>query len=158
MAIFQHYAWKGEHKIERIATEVKPVKSFRFQEQVPTIEQLHIEVENLANQVNSFSDKKIVFCHNDLLCANYVFDEQNGKLIMFNCKGFMTYAWIGRTIFYKNLAEIGSGEYLKFLSYNKSNKSVSSLDIYLYESVWYSMAGRVASATTKNGPNAPSPQ
>ena len=92
MAIFQHYAWKGEHKIERIATEVKPAKSFRFQEQVPTIEQLHIEVENLANQVKNFSDKKIVFSHNDLLCANYVFDEQNGKLIMFNSKGFMPYA------------------------------------------------------------------
>ena len=92
MAIFQHYAWNGEHKIERIATEVKPAKSFRFQEQVPTIEQLHIEVENLANQVKNFSDKKIVFSHNDLLCANYVFDEQNGKLIMFNSKGFMPYA------------------------------------------------------------------
>ena len=82
LVIFQRYAWKGEHESEPIATEFKPAKPFRFQEQVPTIEQLHVEVENLANQVNSFSNKKIVFCHNDLLCANYVFDEQNGKLVI----------------------------------------------------------------------------
>ena len=52
---------------------------FRFEELVPSLEQLKNEIENLKNQVKGFSNEQIVFCHNDLLLANYVFDEKNGN-------------------------------------------------------------------------------
>ena len=151
LVIFQHFTWKVWHEIERITTEFKPGKSFRFQEQVPTIEQLHIEVENLANQVNSFSNKKIVFCHNDLLCANYVFDEQNGKLIIFN-DYLICLNWRDH-ILQKNYRN-RDGQILKFL---RCNKSLNRFHNHFYESVWYPMASAGGTALTKNVLNASLP-
>ena len=51
----------------------------RFETKIPSLQILKDEVEEMCTKVISNANSTLVFCHNDALCANFIFDEQNGK-------------------------------------------------------------------------------
>ena len=52
---------------------------FRFEKQAPSKAKLKEEIE-LLQSVLLKHDCPVVFCHNDLLCKNIVYDETKGNL------------------------------------------------------------------------------
>ena len=56
----------------------------RLEEAIPTFEVLHQEVDMLKNVFQSLKNQpNLVFCHNDLLIANFIYDEYEGLYAIF---------------------------------------------------------------------------
>ncbi|XP_065647110.1 ethanolamine kinase 1 isoform X2 [Hydra vulgaris] len=53
----------------------------KYLELIPSIECLHSEVNQIISIVANMKTK-VVFCHNDLLCGNFIFDEYNDKVVL----------------------------------------------------------------------------
>lgn len=54
--------------------------STRFEKAVPTVEKLCEEIKVLEDVVSQMKGKQVVtFCHNDLLIANFIYDEYQSR-------------------------------------------------------------------------------
>ena len=54
------------------------VQYFRFKTQIPTKDALIAEV-NMLRDILLKHNAPVVYCHNDLLCQNIIYNQQNGK-------------------------------------------------------------------------------
>lgn len=53
---------------------------FRFEEAIPAIEKLNEEIKMLEDVVLKMKHRQgITFCHNDLLIANFIYDEYQSR-------------------------------------------------------------------------------
>ena len=53
----------------------------RYEEKLPSIEVIGKEIELIYATVKDYTPNS-VFCHNDLLCANFILNEYNGKITL----------------------------------------------------------------------------
>ncbi|XP_070569904.1 ethanolamine kinase 1-like [Ptychodera flava] len=117
----------------------------RFQENIPSYDQLGREVEELETKLVPLNSP-IVFCHNDLLLGNIVYDEQTEdiafidfELAFYNYQAFD----IG-----DHFCEFAGVHVMEFDNYPKKEFQVKWLKSYLSD--WYRFSGVNKDVTDKD--------
>ncbi|XP_070569903.1 ethanolamine kinase 1-like [Ptychodera flava] len=111
-------------------------KNRRFQENIPDYDQLGKEVEELETKLVPLNSP-IVFCHNDLLLGNIVYEEQTRDVAFIDFEtAFYNYQAfdIGN-----HFCEFAGVDVMEFDNYPKKEFQLKWLKKYLSD--WYTMSG-----------------
>ncbi|XP_077994783.1 ethanolamine kinase 1-like [Glandiceps talaboti] len=111
-------------------------KNARFQKEIPSHEQLGKEIDLLESVLKPLNSP-IVFCHNDLLLANVIYDEQTDSISFIDYE-YATYNYQGFDIA-NHFAEYAGVEEVDYSLYPEKEYQKKWLREYL--SAYYAMAG-----------------